>query len=415
MPKPPAPSATSPFVDLFKAMAWEWRDLAEQRDRLRDEWDRCSADVEVEVARLVREQRGRLVAECGDRSADVEAEIDRFAREHRDRLMAGCAERSARLVDEIAPLDKAHWGHPIHYVFRRLEELLGEPWSDFEEAAWRINTGVGLAPLVRARGPGGVSGPDRRDLRHLFKVFRDLDEAGITTRLCEELRTLWPNLLTPSGATPAASGPDASPRPPEPERAGPPPDELPDKTALVLNSTGLPGATVGATGGAVENAEAAAPLPPGHAAGAGINGEAKHGNSVSPKELATLAAASGEPSRPDVTRSGEQAATPTTGKTPPLGPSAPAGEAAEARAKPDVARLPIELLGPAPASTLAKRLGQPVARVETFLRRYRKWHRDCCVQVTSRRKSEPQFLYRVEQVWPVLQQKLPEWEKLTDG
>jgi hypothetical protein len=147
MPKPPAPTASSPFVDVFKAMAWEWRDLAEQRDRLRDEWDRCSADVEVEVARL----------------------------------------------------DEAHSEHPVLHACRRLDDLTGIPRSDWEEAAWRINSTVGLDLFVPQRAGGRVR--PRRDLRHLLRVLMDLHQSGATTPLRDEMCEACSHLL----ASPAAS------------------------------------------------------------------------------------------------------------------------------------------------------------------------------------------------------------------
>jgi hypothetical protein len=67
------------------------------------------------------------------------------------------------------------------------------------------------------------------------------------------------------------------------------------------------------------------------------------------------------------------------------------------------------------AADLAKLLGQPTDRVETFLRRYRADHPDCCTEVDSRRTNEPRYLYRTADVWPALVQKLSEWRRLTDG
>jgi hypothetical protein len=63
-------------------------------------------------------------------------------------------------------------------------------------------------------------------------------------------------------------------------------------------------------------------------------------------------------------------------------------------------------------SYLAACLQQPVDRVDSYLRNYRKNHPDCCVQVPHQRKSEPKCLYRTAEVWPVLQAQLPRWRTL---
>jgi hypothetical protein len=78
-----------------------------------------------------------------------------------------------------------------------------------------------------------------------------------------------------------------------------------------------------------------------------------------------------------------------------------------------------EANGPLPvmlsAADLARSLGQPVSRVESFLRRFRESHPDCSIQVDSPRKNEPRVLYRTADVWPALQQQLPNWRKRTNG
>src|SRR5262245_33188947 len=65
------------------------------------------------------------------------------------------------------------------------------------------------------------------------------------------------------------------------------------------------------------------------------------------------------------------------------------------------------------ASDLAKRIGQPSARVETFLRRFRATNRDCAVEVDNPRKNSAKYLYRTKDVWPALQAQLPKWAELT--
>jgi hypothetical protein len=67
------------------------------------------------------------------------------------------------------------------------------------------------------------------------------------------------------------------------------------------------------------------------------------------------------------------------------------------------------------ASDLAEHLAQPTDRVETFLRRYRQSHRDCFQEVEHPRRNEARILYRTDDVWPALLQRLPEWQRLTDG
>jgi hypothetical protein len=54
------------------------------------------------------------------------------------------------------------------------------------------------------------------------------------------------------------------------------------------------------------------------------------------------------------------------------------------------------------AADLARCLGQPPDRVETFLRRVRTKCLDCYIEVESPRKGEPRYLYRTKDVWPLL-------------
>jgi hypothetical protein len=95
----------------------------------------------------------------------------------------------------------------------------------------------------------------------------------------------------------------------------------------------------------------------------------------------------------------------------------PAAE--EATKQPHPAQPAAELLSPLPAllsaADLARLLGQPTERVDTFLRRFRRARGDCYIEVDNRRKNEPQFLYRTADVLPALQQQLPAWQRLTDG
>ncbi len=63
------------------------------------------------------------------------------------------------------------------------------------------------------------------------------------------------------------------------------------------------------------------------------------------------------------------------------------------------------------ASDLAQFLGQPVKRVDGFLRRYHLTHPDSRVEVDTPRRNEPRFLYRTADVWPALQAQLPRWQR----
>jgi hypothetical protein len=63
------------------------------------------------------------------------------------------------------------------------------------------------------------------------------------------------------------------------------------------------------------------------------------------------------------------------------------------------------------ASGLANRLGVPKAPVDSFLRRYRKTHPDCCEEVNNPRKNEARILYHTAIVWPALLEQLPKWQR----
>jgi hypothetical protein len=67
------------------------------------------------------------------------------------------------------------------------------------------------------------------------------------------------------------------------------------------------------------------------------------------------------------------------------------------------------------ASDLAREIGQPTPRVETFLRRFHKKHPECRHEVDNPRRNEPRYLYSTVDVWPALQQQLPRWQELTDS
>jgi hypothetical protein len=63
------------------------------------------------------------------------------------------------------------------------------------------------------------------------------------------------------------------------------------------------------------------------------------------------------------------------------------------------------------AADLARRLGQPIPRVESFLRRYRDQYPDCYVTVDrdDRRRNEALYLYRTADVWTPLQEQRARW------
>jgi hypothetical protein len=66
------------------------------------------------------------------------------------------------------------------------------------------------------------------------------------------------------------------------------------------------------------------------------------------------------------------------------------------------------------APDLARALGQPLSRVESFLRRHRQAAPDCFIETPDRRSREPHYLYRTADVWPTLQKQMQKWEKLTN-
>jgi hypothetical protein len=67
------------------------------------------------------------------------------------------------------------------------------------------------------------------------------------------------------------------------------------------------------------------------------------------------------------------------------------------------------------ATELAKRLNAKYGKVESFLRRYRKKYPDCYVEAEGRRRTTAQYLYRVAEVWPVLQQRYGVRRATDDG
>jgi hypothetical protein len=75
---------------------------------------------------------------------------------------------------------------------------------------------------------------------------------------------------------------------------------------------------------------------------------------------------------------------------------------------------PAVLLAMLSATDIARYINQPVGRVETFLRRFREKKPDCAEPVNNPRRGEPHYLYRVADVWPMIQEKLKSWSKLTD-
>jgi hypothetical protein len=64
------------------------------------------------------------------------------------------------------------------------------------------------------------------------------------------------------------------------------------------------------------------------------------------------------------------------------------------------------------ATDIAKAINQPRSRVEKFLRDLRINLRDCYVRNHTKRKNEASILYRVADVLPHLQKKLPAWRLL---
>lgn len=61
------------------------------------------------------------------------------------------------------------------------------------------------------------------------------------------------------------------------------------------------------------------------------------------------------------------------------------------------------------AADLAQYLGVGINKIDVALRRFLKNNPSCRQEVKDRRKGEPQYLYRVPQVWSMLVEKLPGW------
>jgi hypothetical protein len=62
------------------------------------------------------------------------------------------------------------------------------------------------------------------------------------------------------------------------------------------------------------------------------------------------------------------------------------------------------------ASDIARRLGQPAKRVDTFLRRFARNNKDCRVANDNAHRNEPRHLYRTADVRPALERQLPRWQ-----
>jgi hypothetical protein len=102
-------------------------------------------------------------------------------------------------------------------------------------------------------------------------------------------------------------------------------------------------------------------------------------------------------------------------EAPPPSPALPPTNRLQALPAADTADLPTTLPALLSAPDLARVIQQPESRVDTFLRRFRKTRKDCFVRIPARRRNEPQCLYRTSDVWPALQERLPSWERRTDG
>src|SRR5262249_38933955 len=102
-------------------------------------------------------------------------------------------------------------------------------------------------------------------------------------------------------------------------------------------------------------------------------------------------------------------------EAPPPSPALPPPVRLQALPEADTADLPTILPALLSAPDLARAIQQPESRVESFLRRHRKTRKDCFVKIPARRRTEPQYLYRTSDVWPAIQERLPSWERRTDG
>lgn len=119
------------------------------------------------------------------------------------------------------------------------------------------------------------------------------------------------------------------------------------------------------------------------------------------KALIDLLALWGRALRRKVRQAQRQNLPPAGSAKQPAAPGPDAGDAATAP-RPDG---PEDLPALLSAADLSDRLQQPRSRVESFLRRFRKSHRDCYTEADSPRRNEPRYLYRVADVWPALTAK----------
>jgi len=87
--------------------------------------------------------------------------------------------------------DEAQWNHPIEHLFRRIEEMTGISRNNLADAAWRINTPMGLGAWKRQTKQ--ISYPD---LLWILPKLKDLDRDGSTLRLLAELWNLDSEVAT---------------------------------------------------------------------------------------------------------------------------------------------------------------------------------------------------------------------------
>ena len=100
----------------------------------------------------------------------------------------------------------AYWRHPLRWLCRRLEEILGIPRQDLETAAYRLNSELGLREMAPLRAPDGTVGHEGQlDWLWMPPKFRELDRDGTTARLWQTLLHDSLDVLVDAGLAPATS------------------------------------------------------------------------------------------------------------------------------------------------------------------------------------------------------------------
>jgi len=149
----------------------------------------------------------------GDSPALVEV-LKLLGREWRD-LVEGARRDVIRLEEpdeqQHIALVRSHETHPIHTLFRLVEEYTGIDRETIRNAAWRINSTIGLRPLEQPRmlptdradaGDDDLPGEEEKrkadlpDLRWLYAKFTECDVNGTTARILAAFTERHPRVLS---------------------------------------------------------------------------------------------------------------------------------------------------------------------------------------------------------------------------